>query len=179
MRNGEYIEYQRIIGDKLNENHGENYRFMRNIAHRILDNYQDAEDAVQESMIAILTTTSPYKTTEQFRYWAGKIVANKCKDMLKSPRGNGSIHLGDRVNFIPDDNGDPLGKLVSSETQDTIEKEVMALPKHFRTCIFNLMLGKSYSQISEEISAPLGTVKSRIHSGRKILRERLKTRDVL
>ncbi len=189
MRNGEHKEYQRIIVDRLSENHGENYRFMRSIARRILGNLHDTEDAVQESIVAMLTTTIPYNPKKPFKSWAGTIVANKCKDTLKSQRRDNNISYGtkmpnntdlDYLEIFPDERSkDPLEELASNETQKIVEEEICGLPEYFRTCILDLIFGKSYSQIAEDNSVPIGTVKSRIFTGRELLRERLETRDIL
>jgi len=59
---------------------------------------------------------------------------------------------------------------------DDVAGAVAALPEDFRTVVILCDIeGLSYEEIAEFINIPLGTVRSRLHRGRKLLRDRLLT----
>ena len=77
-----------------------------NLARRMLDDWSLAEDAVQESFV------SGYRAFHQFRgdnlnAWVMRIVANTCRDMLRSRKARPTISL-DPISSDPDDPTAPL-----------------------------------------------------------------------
>ena len=77
-----------------------------NLARRMLDDWSLAEDAVQESFV------SGYRAFHQFRgdnlnAWVMRIVANTCRDMLRSRKARPTIPL-DPISSDPDDPTAPL-----------------------------------------------------------------------
>jgi RNA polymerase sigma-70 factor (ECF subfamily) len=57
---------------------------------------------------------------------------------------------------------------------DDIQKALLELPIDFREAVVLCdVVGLSYEEISQAVAVPIGTVRSRIHRGRKILKELL------
>jgi RNA polymerase sigma-70 factor (ECF subfamily) len=57
---------------------------------------------------------------------------------------------------------------------DDVAEAVASLPEEFRTVVILCDIeGLSYEEIAEFVDCPLGTVRSRLHRGRKLLRSRL------
>ena len=82
-----------------------------NLARRMLDDWSLAEDAVQESFV------SGYRAFHQFRgdnlnAWVMRIVANTCRDMLRSRKARHTIPL-DPISSNPDDPTSPLRQPIS------------------------------------------------------------------
>jgi RNA polymerase sigma-70 factor (ECF subfamily) len=58
---------------------------------------------------------------------------------------------------------------------DDIQKALLELPIDFREAVVLCdVVGLSYEEIAHAVAAPIGTVRSRIHRGRKMLRELLR-----
>ena len=69
---------------------------------------------------------------------------------------------------------DPSDRLLREELGRRVAGEVAALPETFREpVVLRDVEGLSYEEIAEVIDVPVGTVRSRIHRGRLLLRERL------
>ena len=57
------------------------------IAYLYLGNPADAEDALQEIFIKLLSRTLPFKNAEHEKAWLIRVTQNKCRDMLRSTHG--------------------------------------------------------------------------------------------
>ena len=79
------------------------------IAYLYLGNQADAEDALQEVFIKLLSRTLPFKNAEHEKAWLIRVTQNKCRDMLRSAHGvsfpeNESVAAeGDDDSFAHDD----------------------------------------------------------------------------
>ena len=68
----------------------------------------------------------------------------------------------------------PADRVEQGLLRGDIERAIVTLPPSFRTAVVLCdVQGLSYDEISEATGWPLGTVRSRIHRGRKLLREAL------
>jgi RNA polymerase sigma-70 factor (ECF subfamily) len=75
---------------------------------------------------------------------------------------------------IPDNRDNPERVVLHEELDEQIQKALATLPADFRmTVILADIEGMSYEEISETMRCSLGTVRSRLHRGRKMLRNRL------
>lgn len=64
--------------------------------------------------------------------------------------------------------------LASIRLGDNVQKALLGLPFDFREAVVMCdLIGLSYDEIAAATSVPVGTVRSRIHRGRKLLREQL------
>ncbi len=157
-----------------------------NVACRILNDRFLAEDAVQESL------TSAYRSFGQFRgdnlrAWLMRIVANTCRDMLRSQRARPALHL-DPLAADPDSedsstSAEDLPTTLESpedfaerrELGRLIESGLAALPEERRSSLLIVdVQGFSYEEAASILNCSLGTLKSRISRGRRELREFLR-----
>lgn len=153
-----------------------------NIAYRMIGNEEDAKDAAQEALIKVFKNISAFKGDSAFSTWLYRIVMNTCKDLLRKRKPNeismdkgyetdeGEVHLE-----IEDNTNDPVSKYEQKEVRVTIKSALDELPENYKSVvILREIQGMSYDEISEIEDIPVGTVRSRINRGRKILREILK-----
>jgi RNA polymerase sigma-70 factor (ECF subfamily) len=155
-----------------------------NLARRMLEDWSLAEDAVQESFV------SGYRSFHQFRgdnlrAWLMRIVANTCRDMLRSRRARPALPLNP-LTSDPDDPTLTAANLPSgaetpeehaerSELRRTIESGLLTLPGERRLAILLVdVQGFSYEEAASTLNCSLGTVKSRISRGRSELRDYLR-----
>ena len=150
----------------------------------MLDDWSLAEDAVQESFV------SGYRSFHQFRgdnlrAWLMRIVANTCRDMLRSRRARPALPLNP-LTSDPDDPTLTAANLPSgeetpeehaerSELRRAIESGLLTLPEERRLAILLVdVQGFSYEEAAFTLNCSLGTVKSRISRGRRELRDYLR-----
>ena len=75
---------------------------------------------------------------------------------------------------IPDLAANPERIVMSDELDDHIQRALNCLPNDFRmTVILADIEGMSYEEVSETMKCSLGTVRSRLHRGRKLLRTKI------
>ena len=154
-----------------------------NLARRMLDDWALAEDAVQESLV------SGYRAYSQFRgdnlsSWLMRIVANTCRDMLRSRRARPTVPL-DPTPVNEQEQGRTLSALDLPSTMESPQEhaERGALNRAIQDCLNSLpqehrlaevlvdVQGMSYEEASVAMNCNLGTVKSRVSRGRRGLRD--------
>ena len=154
-----------------------------NLARRMLDDWALAEDAVQESLV------SGYRAYSQFRgdnlsSWLMRIVANTCRDMLRSRRARPTVPL-DPTPVNDQEQGRTLSALDLPSTMESPQEhaERGALNRAIQDCLNSLpqehrlaevlvdVQGMSYEEASVAMNCNLGTVKSRVSRGRRGLRD--------
>lgn len=153
-----------------------------NVAYRIAGNHADAEDLVQEAFIRAFRFFGQYKRNLPFDSWLYKIMSNAYIDMLrKRPKvyirsidqpintGDGEVYLE-----IADDSPTPMEHCLNAELKSDIQKALNSLPEIFRMAvIYADVEGLSYEEIADITNCNIGTVRSRIHRGRRLLREKM------
>jgi len=157
-----------------------------NLARRMLDDWSLAEDAVQESFV------SGYRAFHQFRgdnlnAWVMRIVANTCRDMLRSRKARPTIPL-DPISSDPDDPTAPL-RQPTSHPPKSLRKTMQfgrnwpgqskrtwdSLPEEQRLAVLLVdVRGMYYEEAASAMDCSLGTVKSRLSRGRGQLRDFLR-----
>lgn len=160
------------------------HRQAYNIAYRMAGNHADAEDLTQEAFLRAFRFFDRYNRQMPFENWLYRIISNVFIDELrKRPRvkshsldqpllaGNNEseIHLE-----LPDYSTDPESMMIRTELDEPLQQALNTLPHDFRqTVVLADVEGLSYEEIAETMGCSLGTVRSRLHRGRKMLRQRL------
>lgn len=153
-----------------------------NVAYRMAGNHSDAEDITQEAFIRAYRFFGNYNRELPFEAWLYKIMSRVFIGKLrKKPnftfRSLDQPITSDSNNYfleLPDDSGNPEQVILSRTLDDRIQKALQKLPLVFRmTVIYADVEGLSYEEIAEVMSVNIGTVRSRLHRGRKMLREKL------
>jgi RNA polymerase sigma-70 factor (ECF subfamily) len=141
----------------------------------------EADDLAQEVFIRAYRGLRTFKGTASFRTWLYRIVHNVGASHFayrKAKKRNArltSIDALEQGDVAAASTCEPADRLVSGELKDAIEEAIQALPADMRAfVILRDIEERPYEEISEIVGAPLGTVKSRIHRARLLLRDRLK-----
>jgi len=154
-----------------------------NIAYRMAGNHADAEDLTQEAFIRAFRFFGQYRRELPFDSWLYKIMSNVFIDRLRrKPKAKfRSIDQpvvtedGQAQFEVPDTMPGPEDVVLSGEMDSRIQEALDALPGAFRlTVIYADIEGLSYEEIAEVTNANIGTVRSRLHRGRRMLRGKLK-----
>jgi RNA polymerase sigma factor (sigma-70 family) len=144
------------------------------LAYRLTGNRPDAEDLTQEVFVRVFRSLSTY-TPGTFEGWLHRITTNLFLDQARRKQ---------RIRFdgLTDDKTDRLTSLTPSpdaayddqQFDDDVERALATLPPDFRAAVVLCDVeGLSYEEIAEILGAKLGTVRSRIHRGRALLRRAL------
>lgn len=146
-----------------------------NIAYGILNDPHDAEEILQEAYLQVYYNIGKLKVPDAFRSWFGKIITHLAFKRSRE-KGRFKIIPLDLISQMEDTLvDDPETIVLKKEQQGQLIHALKDLPDEYRAAlILREWEAYSYQEISEVLDIPLGTVKSRIFSARKILLKKLK-----
>lgn len=154
------------------------------VALEFTKNSQDAEDILQESYIKALSKINELDKPESFSSWLNQIVANKSKDFLKKKKPmlfNSDEEETDATELLPDEdtNFSPEGNLDQTELQKAVMEVLDELSEEKRACVLMMYFEElSVGEIAETLEIPEGTVKTRLFSARKDLKDKFAKRGI-
>ncbi|MGH8976768.1 MAG: sigma-70 family RNA polymerase sigma factor [Acidimicrobiia bacterium] len=154
--------------EEVARDHG---RFLYNVAYRLAGSDADAQDLVQESLIRIRRGLETY-IPGSLEAWLARIVTNVFLDDVRRQRRRPTVALPEQPDVVlpPAAAADEASEQLSDEVQHALA----ALPEEFRTTVvLSDVVGLSYEEIAGTQGIPVGTVRSRIHRGRRLLRTAL------
>lgn len=154
------------------------------VALEFTKNNQDAEDILQESYIKALSKINELDKPESFSSWLNQIVANKSKDFLKKKKTmlfNSDEEETDATELLPneDTSFSPEESLDQTELQKTVMEVLDELSEEKRACVLMMYFEElSVGEIAETLEIPEGTVKTRLFSARKDLKDKFAKRGI-
>nr|WP_141781543.1 RNA polymerase sigma factor SigE [Nocardioides albertanoniae] len=157
--------------DEIVEKHSDRvYR----LAYRLTGNRPDAEDLTQEVFVRVFRSLDTY-SPGTFEGWLHRITTNLFLDQARRKQRIRFDALSDeRASRLTSNGPTPDVAYTDQRFDDDIERALATLPPDFRAAVVLCDVeGLSYEEISEILGAKLGTVRSRIHRGRAMLRDAL------
>lgn len=160
-------------------------RALYHFALRLTGNDQDAEDLLQEALLRAYRSFDRFAPGTAFDRWVYRIIYHLFVDGYRH-RKRQSVHLtsldepiaaedSDIQREIPDGRPTPDELALRREFQRQVKTALTTLPAEFRTAVVLCdVQGLSYEEIAQIMNCSIGTVRSRIHRGRRQLRERLR-----
>jgi RNA polymerase sigma-70 factor (ECF subfamily) len=144
------------------------------LAYRLTGNKHDAEDLTQEVFVRVFRSLSSY-TPGTFEGWLHRITTNL---FLDGARRKAKIRFDaladDAETRLPSRAVTPDTAVLEGLFDDDVETALAALPPDFRAAVVLCDIeGLSYEEIADVLDLKLGTVRSRIHRGRSMLRKAL------
>ena len=152
-----------------------------NFALRTTGDKDDAYDLLQETFMKAFRFWDKYEKGTNIRAWLFRIMKNSYINRYrKESREPGIVDYDDVENFydlIRDDSTDSNDlqrRMFSNMLSDEVIEALQSLPEDFRTVVILCDIEEmTYDEISEFLNCPIGTVRSRLHRGRKMLEEKL------
>ncbi len=150
-----------------------------NLAYRLSGNEPDARDLVQEAFVRAYAHFETYDEKRPFETWLFRILHNIYLDGVRRYAHGHTVSL-DAPSPVEDsaweeiltgEDPEPAAGMMREETAGLVQKALNAIPVHYRTAIALCDIeGLSYEEIGKIMSCPVGTVRSRVHQGRVLLR---------
>ena len=146
-------------------------RFLYNVAYRLAGNEVDAQDLVQEALIRVRKGLETYEPGS-LEGWLARIVTNVFLDEVRRRRRRPTEAFpADADLVLP---ATPGADEISQNLSDDVQAALARLPEEFRVAVVLCDIADlSYEQISASLGVPVGTVRSRLHRGRRLLRAAL------
>ena len=144
------------------------------LAYRLTGNPHDAEDLTQEVFVRVFRSLSSY-TPGTFEGWLHRITTNLFLDQARRKAKIRFDALADDADQrLPGRAVSPDLALMDAHFDDDVEAALASLPPDFRAAVVLCDIeGLSYEEIADVLGLKLGTVRSRIHRGRAMLRKAL------
>ena len=145
------------------------------ICLRMLRDREAALDATQETFITVFRKADRFAGRSAFSTWLYRVAVNTCYDQARRTRRRQADPLPEGRDPADPSAGDLLEAV---EVRPDIQRALDALPAEFRAAVVLADLeGLALQTVGEILGVPVGTVKSRVFRGRRLLAETLGNRD--
>jgi RNA polymerase sigma-70 factor, ECF subfamily len=152
------------------------------LCRRLTGNHADAEDALQDALIAIARGIRRYDGRAAFTTWSYRVATNACLDELRRRRRRPVPEMPEPLGVGASSDG-PGGGLVAPPALPAVEAvadrldidaAIAQLPQDFRAAVvLRDLCDLDYAEIAHVLGIPPGTVRSRIARGRRQLADLL------
>jgi len=153
------------------------------MAYRLSGNPDDAQDLLQQSLIEAYTAFDRFEAGTRFDRWVYRIMYHSFLDLVRRRPRFQLLSLdtpwddedGSRAaHDVPDSRGGPETLLLDHVLSEPLQRALDALPPEFRAVVVLAdMQGLSYEEVARALGCPVGTVRSRLHRARALLRRAL------
>ena len=143
-----------------------------NIAYRMANNQQDAEDITQMAFVRVFKKMDSFRGDSAFSSWVYRLTMNVCINHFRKEKKKKELivnELSEQTNLKMLKTGEQAPKM-----KPFLEKAIRALPSGYRT-IFVLydIEGYKHEEIAQMMNISIGTSKSQLHKARKELKQLL------
>jgi RNA polymerase sigma-70 factor (ECF subfamily) len=150
------------------------------VARRLAPSREEAEDLVQDTYARAFRSWRSYTPGTNLRAWLMRILTNLNIDRGRreqrapdtQPMEEGDYFLYHRL--VEATANEDQDRIVERLSQDGIVSALSAVPHDFRDVVVLVDIGDfSYNEAAQILDIPIGTVMSRLHRGRRILKSEL------
>lgn len=151
------------------------------MAFRFFADPDDAMDATQEVFLKAFRSLPAFEGRSSFKTWLYRIASNTCVSLSETRSRRQKSFLQAVVDWFttppaPDPSHVITDREDRTELQAEVQRQIARLPEVYRVpVILRDIEGMSLEQVGEVLDVPLGTVKSRINRGRRMLQESLES----
>jgi RNA polymerase sigma-70 factor (ECF subfamily) len=152
------------------------------VARRLVGTREEAEDLVQETYSRAFRSWRSYTPGTNLRAWLLRILTNLNLDRGRKiqrtpdmqPLEEGDYYLANKMAEAQGEQALDQEKVVERLSQDSIVTALSSLPHDFRDVVVLVDIGEfSYADAAQILDIPIGTVMSRLHRGRRLLKQQL------
>ena len=157
------------------------------VARRLVSSREEAEDLMQETYARAFRSWRSYQPGTNLRAWLLRILTNLNIDRGRrvqrspdiQPLEEGDYFLYNRIEETAGAPNVDEERVIERFSQDDAVAALSAVPHDFRDAIVLVDIGDfSYQDAAQILDIPVGTVMSRLHRGRRILKRELADRAV-
>jgi RNA polymerase sigma-70 factor (ECF subfamily) len=162
---GDREAYERLAGEAA--------RRLYLIAYRIVRDGDRADDAVQQTLVAIWRELPSLRDPDRFEAWTYRLVVRAC--LAESRRDK---RMGATVVSITDATPDARDAMAGVELHDELDRAFRTLtPEHRAVLVLRHYAGLSLPEMADALGVPYGTVSSRLHHATQAMRAQMVAND--
>ena len=152
------------------------------VARRLVGSREEAEDLVQDTYARAFRSWRSYTPGTNMRAWLLRILTNLNLDRGRKiqrtpdiqPLEEGDYYLANKLAAAEGEQVLDQDRVVEKLSQDSVVDALAAVPHDFRDVVVLVDIGDfSYADAAQILDVPIGTVMSRLHRGRRILKQQL------
>jgi RNA polymerase sigma-70 factor (ECF subfamily) len=152
------------------------------VARRLVGTREEAEDLVQDTYGRAFRSWQSYTPGTNLRAWLLRILTNLNLDRGRKnqrtpdmqPIEEGDYYLANKMVEASGEQILDQDRVVEKLSQDSIVNALSSLPHDFRDTVVLVDIGEfSYADAAQILDIPIGTVMSRLHRGRRLLKQEL------
>jgi RNA polymerase sigma-70 factor (ECF subfamily) len=153
-----------------------------NVARRLVSSREEAEDLMQETYARAFRNWQSFEPGTNLRAWLLRILTNLNIDRGRraqrtpamQPLEEGDYFLYNRLEAAAGEPGAAEERVLSRLSQNHVVDALADLPNDFRDVVVLVDIGEfSYAEAAQILDIPIGTVMSRLHRGRRMLKKEL------
>jgi RNA polymerase sigma-70 factor, ECF subfamily len=162
---------------------GERKRDLYNAALRMTRSREDAEDLAQEALAKAYAAFHQFRPGTNFKAWIYRVLVNTYINSYRRQRRAPQMRSWEEMAVDGDTDyaredpsrlNSPEEAVLARLPDEEVQPALQALPDEFRIAVILSDVEEfSYKEIADILRIPLGTVRSRIFRGRRLLRKRL------
>ena len=184
----EFIGEEELSGEELQKRKEEfeieampHLNLLRNYAYKMCGNELDADDLVQDTFLRAFRFFHKFEKGTNCKAWLFRIMKNLfINNYRKNQKQPNKVDYDEIENFFETVKSDRLDSNDLQETvfsnllDDEVTKALNTMQDDFKTVVILCDIeGLSYEEIADFVKCPIGTVRSRLHRGRKMLQQKL------
>ena len=152
------------------------------VARRMVSTREEAEDLVQDTYARAFRSWQQYTPGTNLRAWLLRILTNLNIDRGRrvqrtpdqQPLEEGDYHLYNRLESTMADENPDEERVLERLSQNAVVDALAEVPHDFRDVLVLIDIGEfSYAEAAQILDIPVGTVMSRLHRARRILKQQL------
>ena len=159
------------------------------VAYRMAGHHEDAQDLLQDALLEAYRSFKRFQRGSYFDKWLYRIMTNTFIDRQRHRKRVGRIESLDAPlpgmeegetagRELPDWKDEPSRRILQEMFDEPIQRALDALKPEFRMVLILADVEEfSYEEISEMMDTPIGTVRSRLHRARDMMRQMLEKTD--
>jgi RNA polymerase sigma-70 factor (ECF subfamily) len=160
------LEFEELLVD--------NSEFLKPFSINLTRDNEAAQDLYQETLYKALANQEKYNAGTNIKAWLFTIMRNIFINNYRRKAKQQTVFDNSPNDFLLNNNQVTVANVAESNMQmKEIRKAIYNLPEIFKTPFSLYFDGYKYHEIAEALREPLGTIKSRIHFARKLLKEQV------
>jgi len=148
---------------------------LERFATKFTNNVEDANDLVQDTIIKAIRYRDMYKSGTNLKGWLFTIMRNTfINHYRRNTRRNEIIQISEDLTSCQLSGSADNNRGTNKFIMEDIDKALKKLPPEYSVPFLRYFEGYKYHEIAVELTIPIGTVKTRIHAAREILKSQLR-----